>query len=412
MRTNKLLYTLAMLVFLQQGFAQTGANSKPFTIKGTLTGARVDSVTLYYEAGTGNYMHPTIPVVNNEFTITGSISHPVTASIIFKKAGEVIPRNKEEDRMREFYIEPSGMTITGDPLNVKSLAMTGSKTETDFDILNSKIEPIREEMKPLEETYEKANEEYMNAKKNKKATPVLDSLKNIAAAIHDQFEPYNIRIKKINYQFFLDNPKSYITLDMMRYYVSRMSLDSTKQVYNAFNDELKATSQAKELLKQIKQIEAGSPGAFAPLFTKNDIYGKTLSLADFKGKYVMLDFWASWCVPCRKSNPHMIALYNKYKGKGFDVIGIADDDRKPAIWNAAVTQDGVGIWHNVLRGLDLDMMRKNIPNPNDLDERYGISSIPTKILIGPDGEILSRYGDSQGGTEEDMDKMLASIFDK
>ena len=126
----------------------------------------------------------------------------------------------------------------------------------------------------------------------------------------------------------------------------------------------------------------------------------------------MLDFWASWCVPCRKSNPHMIELYNKYKSKGFDVIGIADDDGKIAVWNAAVTKDGVGIWHNILRGLNMDMIMKHINNPDDLDERYGIASIPTKILIGPNGKILGRFGDSYGGTEEDMDKMLKSIFDK
>ncbi len=113
--------------------------------------------------------------------------------------------------------------------------MTGSKTEADYDELNSKIEPIREEEKPLEVAF-------MNEKDHEKA-----------AAIHDQFEPYNLRIKKITYQFFLDHPNSYITLDMMRYYVSSMSLDSTKQVYNAFNDELKATPEAKELMEKIKK---------------------------------------------------------------------------------------------------------------------------------------------------------------
>ena len=394
MRTNKLLYAIAMLVFLQQGFAQTVAGSKPFTIKGKLTGVRVDSVTLYYEGDGGQYKHETNPVVNNEFTIMGSIPHPVSARIIFKKAGEVIPRNRQEDRMREFYIEPIAITITGNPVNVKSLVVTGSKTETEYEELNSKTEPIRKEMKPLEEAF-------MNEKDHEKA-----------AAIHDQFEPYNARIKKVTYQFFTGHPNSYVTLDMMRYYVSSMSLDSTKQVYNAFNDELRATSGAKELMEHIKQIEAGLPGAVAPVFTKTDINGKPISLADFKGKYVMLDFWASWCVPCRKSNPHMIELYNKYKSKGFDVIGIADDDGKIAVWNGAVAKDGVGIWHNVLRGLKMDMIMKHIANPDDLDQQYGIASIPTKILIGPDGKILGRFGDSYGGTEDDMDKMLASIFDK
>jgi thiol-disulfide isomerase/thioredoxin len=411
MKTRRIVCAIVMLGFLQHGYAQTG-NTKPFTIKGTLTGAHVDSATLYYDAGAGNYTHITSPVTNNKFIITGSIAHPISARIIFKKTGEDIPRQQEEDRMREFYIEPADLTITGDPINVKTLVVTGSKTEAEYDELNSKIEPIREEEKPLEVTYDKANEEYMNAEKSKKPTSVLDSLKDIAADLHDKFEPYNSRIKKVTYQFFLNHPNSYITLDMMRYYFSSMSLDSAKQVYNAFNDELKNTPEAKELMDHIKQIEAGSPGAVAPLFTKTDIHGKSLSLADFKGKYVMLDFWASWCVPCRKSNPHMIELYNKYKSKGFDVIGIADDDGKVAVWNAAVAQDKVGIWHNVMRGLDWDMIRKKIPNPNDLDEQYGIASIPTKILIGPDGKILGRYGDSQGGTEEDMDKMLASIFNK
>jgi len=249
-----MLCAIAMLGLLQHGFAQTN-NGKPFTIKGTLTGAHADSVTLHYEAGAGNYMHTTNPVVNNEFTITGSISHPVSARIIFKKTGEVIPRRQQENRMREFYIEPTAMTITGDPVDIKTLTMTGSKTQAEYDGLNSKIELIRQEEKPLDATYDKANEAYMNAEKNKKTKSVLDSLKNIAADLHDKFDPYNDRIKKVTYQFFLDHPNSYITLDMMRYYVSSMSLDSTKQVCNAFNDELKATPEAKKLTEGIKRVE-------------------------------------------------------------------------------------------------------------------------------------------------------------
>ncbi|TSJ40542.1 AhpC/TSA family protein [Mucilaginibacter corticis] len=413
MKNIKLLLCTAIIGgLLQHTSAQSVSTGKPFTIKGVVTGAKVDSATLYYEGEGGKYMHQTVPVKNNQFTLTGNIPHAVSSRIIFKKTKEVIPREKQEERMREFYIEPGMMILKGDPVNVKTLIMTGSKTQTEYEALNSKIESIRLEEKPLEAKYMKANEEYMNAEKNKKSAAVLDSLKYIAADIHDQFEPYNARIKRDTYKFFTEHPNSYVTLNMMRYYVSSMSLDSAKQIYNAFNSELKATPDARDIDEHIKQIEAGSPGAIAPLFTKTDINGKALSLADFKGKYVMLDFWASWCVPCRKSNPHMIELYNKYKAKGFDVIGIADDDRKIAVWNAAVAKDGVGIWHNVLRGLDMDKIMKNIKNPEDLDQQYGIASIPTKILIGPDGKILGRYGDSYGGTEEDMDKMLASIFDK
>ncbi|MDB5158014.1 MAG: hypothetical protein JWR50_2721 [Mucilaginibacter sp.] len=394
MNTKRIFCTLTFLGLLQYASGQTANTGKPFTIKGTLTGMKTDSATLYYEGIGGKYKHETMPVKNNQFTFIGNVLHVVSARIIFKKSGEVIPFEKQEERMREFYIEPTAMTITGDPRDVKTLAMTGSKTEKEYEDLNSKIAPIREEMKPIEEAFTKEKDHEK------------------AAMIHDRFEPYYARIKKATYSFFTEHPNSYVTLDMIKYYISSMSLDSTRQIYNAFNDELRATPDAKEIIAHIKQIEAGSPGAVASVFVKTDINGKLLSLSDFKGRYVMLDFWASWCVPCRKSNPHMIELYNKYKSKGFDVIGIADDDGKVAIWNAAVAKDGVGIWHNILRGLNMGMIMNHTPNPDDLDQQYGIASIPTKILINPDGEIIGRYGDSFGGTEDDMDKMLTSIFNK
>jgi thiol-disulfide isomerase/thioredoxin len=394
MKKHKVICTIAVLLFLNCGFAKSQDIGKSFLIKGTLSGTPVDSVLFYYQDATGNYTHQIKPVVNNEFTLNGNISNPVSARILFKKTGEVITRYQQEGRMKEFYIEPGVLTLNGTPADLNSIKLSGSKTEIEFEDLESKTSPIRAEMKPLEEAF-------MKEKDHEKA-----------AAIHDKFEPYNARIKKLTYQFFLDHPNSYVTLDWMRYYVQSMSLDSSKRVYNNFNDELKATAAAKELITKIEAVEAGMPGSIAPVFTKTDIKSTPLSLADFKGKYVMLDFWASWCVPCRKSNPHMIELYNKYKSKGFDVIGIADDDGKVTVWNAAVAKDGVGIWHNVLRGGNIQMAMKHLKNPDDLDEKYGISSIPTKILIGPDGKILGRYGDSYGGTEEDMDKMLASIFDK
>ena len=394
MKAKKMWAALIASLILHQGFAQAVNTGRPFVIKGKLSGAHMDSVLLYYVNAADEYKHEAKPVLNGEFTLTGDMLYPASARIMFKNTGEVIPRMKMENRMRELYIEPGQMKLTGDPSDIKSLKLEGSKTEAEYEELEAKVTPIRLEMKPLEEAF-------MAEKDHEKA-----------AAIHDQFEPYNARIKKVTYQFFILHPNSYVTLDMMRYYVSSMSLDSIKRVYNGFNNELKSTPSGKELLEKIKTIESGLPGSMASVFVKTDFNGKQLSLADFKGKYVILDFWASWCVPCRKSNPHMIALYNKYHNKGLDVIGIADDDGKNAVWSAAIAQDGVGIWHNVMRGLNMQMIMKHIPNPNDLDEQYGIASIPTKILIDPSGKIIGRYGDSYGGTEEDMDKKLTSIFDK
>jgi thiol-disulfide isomerase/thioredoxin len=129
-----------------------------------------------------------------------------------------------------------------------------------------------------------------------------------------------------------------------------------------------------------------------------------------KGKYVLIDFWASWCVPCRKSMPHVKELYDRYKDKGLEVIGVSDDDRDTAAWVKAVAKDGTGIWHNVLRGLDWDKLRKNEKNDKDISDKFGIHSLPTKILIDRNGMIIGRY---DKGTEEEaaaMDKKMAEML--
>jgi thiol-disulfide isomerase/thioredoxin len=143
-------------------------------------------------------------------------------------------------------------------------------------------------------------------------------------------------------------------------------------------------------------------------FTALDINGKSLQLSDFKGKYVLLDFWASWCVPCRKGNPHLKELYAKYQSKGCEVIGVSDDDRNHDAWKKAVDQDGLP-WHQVLRGLDIDKKMRGIKNESDISEKYGINSLPTQILIDATGKIIGRYGGG-GEPHEALDKKLADIF--
>ncbi|MNK94849.1 Thiol:disulfide interchange protein TlpA [compost metagenome] len=121
-------------------------------------------------------------------------------------------------------------------------------------------------------------------------------------------------------------------------------------------------------------------GKMLPAMKQADTLGNMVSLTDFKGKYLLIDFWASWCVPCRAANPGVVKLYNHYKAKNFDVLGISLDKGDKTKWIEAIRKDGL-IWHHIsdLKGWD-----------NEISRAFGINSIPATVLVDPNGVIIAR----------------------
>lgn len=181
-----------------------------------------------------------------------------------------------------------------------------------------------------------------------------------------------------------------------------ISEDTLKAMYAKFDDKIKNSEIGKEWNQQLFQAQHLEAGTAAPGFTTKDMLGKTLNLSDYKGKYVLLDFWATWCMPCRAGNPHLIELYKKYKDQGVEFIGISDDDKNVAGWKKAVKNDGIDLWPQVLRG------RGNTNSDGtsaDLSKMYMVDSYPTKILIDKEGKIVANWvGD------DELEKTLSEIF--
>lgn len=169
-------------------------------------------------------------------------------------------------------------------------------------------------------------------------------------------------------------------------------MDSLKILYSILSPAVQQSVNGKTVIDFIENTEKLAIGMPAPDFMIADMNGKNISLKDFKGKYVLLEFWASWCSPCRKENPNLKKAYSRFHDKGFEIIGISLDlpDFKKA-WLEAIKADS-------LPWIQLSLNRAVI-------KEYNVQRIPASFLIAPDGKILSK--DLRG---EEVEKKLAELI--
>ncbi len=402
---NKSINCLAGLLLLA-GVA--AAQKKPFTINGTIKGKSDGWIYLMYtnDEMTTAYTMDSVPVSNGRFSFKGSVEGPTQAAVAMERNNRY-----SFDKYASLYIVPGELQLSLDYGDFSNGAvLKGSPVQVEADALNKAKAPVMDKLKPLREAYDKASMAYGMAKKEGKDDVTVESLKDKAEKAKEAMEPYQEQLQKMDMAFIEQHPTSFVTASMMRMYVTSMPLEKGEAVYDKFSDKIKSSGLGKAIRAELDKIREGSAGSTAWVFTSTELRGEQLSLADYKGKYVLVDFWASWCVPCRKGNPHLLSLYAKYKnkGKGLEIIGISDDDSKPEAWRKAVEKDGIGVWKHVLRGLK-QTPGGGFDRSTDISEHFGIHSLPTKILIDPNGVIIGRFGGGGEG-DEAMDKKFAAIF--
>ena len=179
-----------------------------------------------------------------------------------------------------------------------------------------------------------------------------------------------------------DNPESsvaaFITASELMHSVDYADLSSIAEGFKTHQPNSLYTQQILDKAEKMKTVALG---AVAPDFTQADVDGNPITLSSLKGKYVLLDFWASWCKPCRQENPNVVRMYNKYKGKNFEILGISlDQPGKKQRWLDAIEADGIE-W---LQVSDLKGWR------NEVAQLYDVTSIPRTFLLDPEGKIIAK----------------------
>ncbi|HBX21015.1 MAG TPA: AhpC/TSA family protein [Porphyromonadaceae bacterium] len=367
-RTVFFLTVMALLFSCQQG--------KNYTVKGKVADPAYEGKNVYVQAISGDEMVTvdTLTITDNAFTLKGEAD---TTVLRFIALDETV--NPEKPSRIPVLVEPGTIEINFDSV----ITVKGTAVNNAYNDFRLHQRDLTTEIRSVVDQYNKAHSE----------GTITDALEKEINVAYDRISG---EIDSLNFHFVKENIKNDLGQYLFMASASMFSPEKQKEILALTDDEFKANANIQRIVERLENYENVAVGKKFVDFTLKDPQGKDVSLSDYagKGKVVLVDFWASWCGPCRDEMPNVVEAYKKYKNKDFEVVGVSLDQEHEK-WVKGI-QDLQITWPQMS---DLNYWDSPVVN------LYAINGIPHTVLIGKDGTIIEK--DLRG---EELHKKLDELL--
>lgn len=368
--------TLLAIGFTLAAFAQAQNN---FTLSIRAQQVKpTDKAYLCYVNG-NRMLIDSVAAKDGVFKFTGSSPYTQHASVYIAPANSAFGTRPINLKAASVYLESGNIQMDIEANHIDA-QLSGTPTNDDYQTITNELMPYQKQVDSLEVAFYKARNQRDNA-----------TMQRLQA----DYQKIDAKEKEVQEAFFMSHPDSYISLDWLNTTID-VANDKSKaeRLFNHLSERLRKSHLGVRFNAKIQSAPAVSVGDIAPDFTANTPDGKSLSLSSFRGKYVLIDFWASWCGPCRRENPNVVKAHERYKSDKFDILGVSLDNAADR-WKAAIEKDGL-VWNQISQ---LQAWQSPIV------AQYAIRAIPANFLIDPNGKIIAR--DLRGET---LESKLAELF--